>query len=606
MVISFLILFQLISESLYMKNSPNYVRKIQTNSENLDVKQPKVKLRKHKHKDTMFKKHLNYESVDPLVEMETQTDKKRRQDDVDRSRKSRVHYNLLHDIFVDDKEGRFSAAKQLKTEFLPSNIHYIWCGARSFMFREYLSMMSVIRTIRPDRIFFHYEYEPIIDKNYYHLWLHDIKQDYPFLVMEKMTKSMTEFCFAAPEKKLSIILKLLNDEGGLYVSETTWFLDFDPDDKQLDLQISFKEGTLDGFVLLRAGTYSENGTIGMMLSREDLKTKETSCSEVRHLYNGQKASSCLTLPEEKYGAGFFPKHIWHLNNSFGEIARTIFYGDPAIRVPEPSYDDLVPNIGHMVWLKGREMDMLFYLGALSFLYVMNVDCLYIHGDKPPTGEYWEILKKNERVVRVNRPLITKVYQHDISSSVIMSDVMRVDIMNKYGGIYADRDAIWVRPLTREERSYDAVACYDWVDWARPFPELVNLGVFYGKKHAPFWQVFRETNRILHNKVPGFTGVQMPYKLMEKFPHLLKIDPRLAVICYNQKCHPIWVEDFHNGRKDHTNTNSIPDWRNDVHAFHWTSPNPPEYNNITTLINSKGMFAEIGKFVLEKAGLLTMT
>lgn len=523
------------------------------------------------------------------------------------SEEAHFKYNLLNDVFMGDENGKFAASKQLNSLYVPSNIHYFWCGARTFEFREYLSIMSVLRRMRPDRVIFHYAIYPTADKRYYNQWLDELTRDFPFLLFQIMTKYVSDaMCFAKRQEKLRVIMEVINEEGGFYVSDTTWFLDFDPADRFLDFEFAIEEDSLDGFLLLRKGVYKENMTIEDIFGNEQLQTKRVSCSQPRHIYNGDKASPCLILTEKKYDVDFYPKHIWDLNDTFGEIARGIFYGTPEIRYPKPTPGELVPNIGHMVWLKGGEMDMLFYLGALSFLYVMNVETLYIHGNLPPKGPYWEKLKQNERVKHVPRPLITSVYQGGISSSVIMSDVMRVDIMNRYGGIYADIDAVWVRPLTEEERSYDAVACYDWVDWGYPYPEIVNLGVFYGKKNAPFWQVFRESNRVLQNNNPGFTGVQMPYKLLEKYPNLLKMDPRLAVICYQQKCHPIWVDDFHNMKKDHTNTNSIPNWREDVHAFHWTHPNPVEFANISTLINSKGMFAEIGQFILKKAGLLTET
>ena len=32
-------------------------------------------------------------------------------------------------------------------------------------------------------------------------------------------------------------------------------------------------------------------------------------------------------------------------------------------------------------------------------------------------------------------------------------------------------------------------------------------------------------------------------------------------------------------------------------MHWTRPSPPELLNMTTLLNSKSMFAEIGRYVL---------
>lgn len=255
------------------------------------------------------------------------------------------------------------------------------------------------------------------------------------------------------------------------------------------------------------------------------------------------------------------------------------------------------------------MDYVFYLSVLSVLYVAKMDVVYIHGDQEPAGEYWREIRTmpqtKDRVKFIMRTPPSQIYQGTIEPwfRALMSDLIRVDLMIKYGGVYTDTDAIWVKPLSEEDRGYEAVASFDWVDWSWPFPDSVNFGVSYGKKNAPFWRIFLESMRTLHNHVHGFSGVMMPYKLLEKYPHLLRIDRRLQVICYQYKCHPIYAHDYHNMSKDHTNTNSIPNWREDVNAFHWTHPNPKEYANRSTLLSSKGMFAEIGKNVLRMAGLL---
>jgi len=62
-------------------------------------------------------------------------------------------------------------------------------------------------------------------------------------------------------------------------------------------------------------------------------------------------------------------------------------------------------------------------------------------------------------------------------------------MLKYGGIYSDVDAIFVRPLPDRLRAYDAVVSYDWNGMARdwPFPDRLNLGVIVSKPRAPFWK-----------------------------------------------------------------------------------------------------------------------
>lgn len=336
--------------------------------------------------------------------------------------------------------------------------------------------------------------------------------------------------------------------------------------------------------------------------------KRSQCASVNQLYNGLRNPHCLIVKGGVFDV-FYPSDIWELKHTFGAIVRRIFYGTEEILKPKPSYDTLVPNFGHMIWLGGGAMDFVFYLSVLSMLYVVEVDTLYIHGDYPPAGPYWQKLMNNPnvqpRLKFITRPQPLMVYQGVIEDyyKALMSDIIRVDIMIKYGGIYADTDAIWVKPLSQEDRGYDAVASYDWVDWSFPYPDSVNFGLSYGKKNAPFWRIFRESMRKLHNDVHGFTGVMNPYKLLEKYPHLLRIDRHLQVICYQCRCHPTWVRNYHNMSIDHVTTGSLDNWRQDVNAIHWTHPNPPELANETALASGTGLFADLGRMVLSKAGLL---
>ena len=43
-----------------------------------------------------------------------------------------------------------------------------------------------------------------------------------------------------------------------------------------------------------------------------------------------------------------------------------------------------------------------------------------------------------------------------------------------------------------------------------------------------------------------------------------------------------------------------DWRTDTLAVHWTYPDPKEFEDETSLLESTSMFASIGRYVLEKS------
>ena len=73
-----------------------------------------------------------------------------------------------------------------------------------------------------------------------------------------------------------------------------------------------------------------------------------------------------------------------------------------MKKPISSHKTLVPNIAHMVWLGGGYMDFLFYLCVLSLLNVAKVEAVYLHGDGPPSGEYWELIKNHEKLHLIHR------------------------------------------------------------------------------------------------------------------------------------------------------------------------------------------------------------
>lgn len=122
-----------------------------------------------------------------------------------------------------------------------------------------------------------------------------------------------------------------------------------------------------------------------------------------------------------------------------------------------------------------------------------------------------------------------VYGATVNGRSHMSDVWRVEFMIRYGGIYSDVDAIFLRPPGRELRGYDAVASYDILsEPSAPFPDIINFGVSLGKRNAPFWRRFQSTMKYFRANEHVFNGLQQPYKVKERYPELLHIDSHLQV------------------------------------------------------------------------------
>ena len=181
----------------------------------------------------------------------------------------------------------WSHKNQLQGGLIPSTVHYVWCGRRWFEFKHYLSVVSVIRAIRPEQIVFHYDQEPTMDNSYYSLWLGELRKDYPYLKMDHMDDA--KICTADHETRVKMILRLVDaGGGGMYVSENTWLTSFSPARRQVDMEFAIDSTSVDGYLLLRAGIISTAGDswsdIVKNTTAAEYRAKMTSCSPISHLY----------------------------------------------------------------------------------------------------------------------------------------------------------------------------------------------------------------------------------------------------------------------------------------------------------------------------------
>lgn len=189
---------------------------------------------------------------------------------------------------------------------------------------------------------------------------------------------------------------------------------------------------------------------------------------------------------------FFPKDIMVRDDSFGKLIRRLFYGTEEIVLPKPSYDSLIPNIAHIVWVQGRAMRFLFYFTCLSLIYVQEVDMVYIYGESPPKGQYWERLRGHPKITYIYRTEEVHIFNSSkVTFSSHISDMWRIDLIYKYGGIYTDTDVLFIKKLKHRYMGYDAIGSFGWT-MLDVFPDKVSLAPTLGKPGAKFYSFARQT------------------------------------------------------------------------------------------------------------------
>ena len=291
----------------------------------------------------------------------------------------------------------------LNSSFAPNVVYYVWCGRRWFEFQHYLSVMSVIRLLRPDHIVFCYDNEPIVDSWTYNTWYSEIADSYPFFWQHRLLADEPACAGHATPNMTFVRTYLLSATGGLYMNEHTILSRYPLDLRLKHLVVGFGTTNDDDkppvLLATKPGLPGQR-TVRRVLADSSLSTERLTCSTVAEYVRANRKSACVVVDRS---SSLFPRDIWDLDDSFGRLARTVFYGTPAIRRAQPRFDgELIPNIAHIVWLGGGQMDFLFYLCVASLIYVARVDAVYIHGDAPPTGPYWALIKDNPKLHLIYR------------------------------------------------------------------------------------------------------------------------------------------------------------------------------------------------------------
>ena len=143
---------------------------------------------------------------------------------------------------------------------------------------------------------------------------------------------------------------------------------------------------------------------------------------------------------------------------------------------------LVPNIVHYIWTGDYE-PMLFhhFLSVKSVFDYMKPDVIYFHCENEPTGKWWKETKSKMKTLKIQKlELPTEIFRKSIVMSGHKSDIARIEILIKHGGIYIDTDVFVIKSFDRL-RKYNFTMGIEY----HGNPGRLNNGVIVAAKGAPF-------------------------------------------------------------------------------------------------------------------------
>ncbi|KAL4217281.1 hypothetical protein ACF0H5_023732 [Mactra antiquata] len=469
-----------------------------------------------------------------------------------------------------------------------NTVHFVWCPNDTFSFQNYISILSVWKTLRPDIIEFHQKSPPKEDK--YDDWLLQLQKTIPSLVLKELPAN-----WDGDDKGCGFWfgLAVIDDRGGIFVDENVIVTDVMVKHLKEKQTIFFSKHSTEKEPKVAVAMGIEHNSDFKSFRRKFASDKilpenANMCVPVSKIVENVSISECYVMDN-----AFHPYDVLEADDIFGELVRDIMYGSKEKKVPQSVLPGYIPKIVHYVWFGQKEMDFMMYLSMLSTLFILNPEKVIIHTDGGLSGKYLTKVRRDKRVLMIKREKPFDIFGHRVLYAQHRSDIVRAECLLKYGGIYMDWDVLWLKdPDDLIKTGYDAIANFDHMQEGN-FPNTINLGVFMAKPKSTF--VKRWQDALINYRSEDFlyNAVQLPYKIYERYPQYLKIQKNLQVMCFRLKCHPV----FHPNFKSFTEEQPF-DWRKDVYSIHFTFPDPDELTNETALHNGSGRFADIGRFILQ--------
>jgi hypothetical protein len=187
----------------------------------------------------------------------------------------------------------------------------------------------------------------------------------------------------------------------------------------------------------------------------------------------------------------------------------------------------VPRVFHFVLLRRLELHLAQYLCLESCLRVNEPDAVRLHCPEAPTGRWWERVRDRVELVPLSPPRRFPAHRYRRLRNLRYryaheTDVVRLEVLDREGGVYADLDTLFLAPLPVELFAERFVLGREAdVDGE---PSLCNA-LLIAEPGAAFTQLWRER---IEEAFDGASwsahSTLLPARLHAAHPELARVEP----------------------------------------------------------------------------------
>jgi glycosyl transferase-like sugar-binding protein len=198
---------------------------------------------------------------------------------------------------------------------------------------------------------------------------------------------------------------------------------------------------------------------------------------------------------------------------------------------------LRPRIVHFIFGLRPQVEpfhLLHYLAIASCRQVVQPDEIQLHVHELPYGFYWDLARPMVSLHRVapveevgNQPFSALLEPYRYAHH---ADVIRLDLLDRHGGMYADIDTLFVQPVPQEFWSMDAVigreSAVVYPDSSGP-EESVSNALMLARPQSDFIALWRRQIVAAMDGTWSGHSCRLAMRLANQHPEFVHVAPQAA-------------------------------------------------------------------------------
>lgn len=169
-----------------------------------------------------------------------------------------------------------------------------------------------------------------------------------------------------------------------------------------------------------------------------------------------------------------PNDVNYIKTQVNHLNNIIIPQNITFRIhPNETEISIVPNIVHFIRLEYGAIPYYLYIHILTVFNNFGDDVeLYFHSEKEPTGDLWNSLNNYCNIKWMTLDSNVGIFGMYPAARIHKSDILRLDRLKKYGGIYLDLDVIILRnfkklrnsPMTMGKQNYKGIYLFFYINY----------------------------------------------------------------------------------------------------------------------------------------------